>query len=196
MGFFNLFPGKNPRDLEQKGDLYFQTGRPGKAKIEYEAALAKLEKISPDDPEFKIRLGQKIRQSKETLALEHKQSADEFLEAGYYEDALEYYDLALELTEDADLSLAIDMCLQKIAYGTVKKERIVMPDILRPAEKDIGPADREHSDEYFAALCGTLPDNTQKAYLGYGDTFKKGYLALNQGEFEEAAKHLSQAMRN
>ena len=195
MGFFNLFPGKSPRDCEQKGDLYFQAGRPGRAKIEYERALAKLEKISTDDYEFKIRLEQKIRQSKETLAREHKQSADAYLEAEYYEDARDYYNLALELTEDADLASAIDACLQEIENGTVKKEQIEIPDIPRLREKDIGPADREHSDEYFAALCGTLPDNIQKAYLDYGDTFKKGYLALNQGEFEVAAKHRIKAFR-
>ncbi len=194
MGFFNLFSGKNPHDYEQKGDMYFQAGGPGKAKIEYETALAKLEKISPDDSEFKNRLGQKIRQSKEALALEHKQSADAFLEAGYYEDAREYYDLALELTEDADLSTAIETCLQEIEYCTVKKEQKEIPDIARPAEKVIEPANREHGDEYFAALYGTLPDNIRKAYLGYGDTFKKGYIALNQGEFEQAAKQLSVAM--
>ena len=194
MGFFNLFSGKNPHDYEQKGDMYFQAGGPGKAKIEYEAALAKLQKISPDDSGFKIRLGQKIRQSKEALALEHKQSADVFLEAAYYKDAREYYELALELTEDTDLSAAIDTCLQEIEDCTVKKEQKEIPDIVRPAEKVIGPVSREHDDEYFAALCGILPDNIRKAYQGYGGIFKKGYIALNQGEYEQAAKQLSLAM--
>jgi tetratricopeptide (TPR) repeat protein len=194
MRFFNLFSGKNPLEYEQKGDMYLQTGGPGKAKIEYEAALAKLEKISPDASEFKTRLEQKIRQSKEALALEHKQSADTFLEAGYYEDAREYYDLALELTEDADLSTAIDICLQEIENCTLKKEQKEIPDIVRPAEKVIGPANRENGHDYFAALCGTLPDNIRKTYLGYGDTFRKGYIALNKGVFEQAAKQLSLAM--
>jgi tetratricopeptide (TPR) repeat protein len=194
MGIFNLFSGKNPLEYEQKGDMYLQTGGPGKAKIEYEAALAKLEKISPDASEFKTRLEQKIRQSKEALALEHKQSADTFLEAGYYEDAREYYDLALELTEDADLSTAIDICLQEIENCTLKKEQKEIPDIVRPAEKVIGPANRENGHDYFAALCGTLPDNIRKTYLGYGDTFRKGYIALNKGVFEQAAKQLSLAM--
>jgi tetratricopeptide (TPR) repeat protein len=194
MRFFNLFSAKNPQDYEQKGDMYFQTGEPGKAKIEYEAALAKLEKISPDDSEFKIRLGKKIRNSKEALALEHKQSADAFLEAAYYEDAREYYELALELTEEADLSASIDACLREIEDSTVKKEQKEIPDIVRPTEKDIKPVTRENDDEYFTALCGTLPDNIGKAYHGYGDIFKKGYIALNQGEYEPAAKQLSLAM--
>ncbi|MHC4459390.1 MAG: tetratricopeptide repeat protein, partial [Planctomycetota bacterium] len=134
------------------------------------------------------------RQSKESLAFEHKQSADELMGAGYYEDAGELYGLALELTEDPQLLVALEKCMQEIEHCTVKKEQKDIPDIVRPVEKVIGPADREHGDEYFAALCGTLPDNIQKAYVGYGDTFKKGYIALNQGEFEQAAKQLSLAM--
>jgi tetratricopeptide (TPR) repeat protein len=189
-----IFSGKNPEQHEQKADWYFENKTWGKAKLEYEAALAKLEKKTPGDAEFKDRLETKIRQSKESLAFEHKQSADELMGAGYYEDAAELYGLALELTEDPQLLVALEKCMQEIENCTVKKEQKDIPDIVRPAEKVIAPANREHGDEYFAALYGTLPDNIRKAYLGYGDTFKKGYIALNQGEFEQAAKQLSVAM--
>jgi tetratricopeptide (TPR) repeat protein len=194
MGIFNLFSGKTPLDYEQKGDRYFQAGGPGKAKIEYEAALARLEKISPEDSEYKIRLGQKIRQSKEALALDHKQNADGFLEAGYYEEAREYFELALELTENAGLSEAIGKCLQQIESHAGREEQIKIPDVGRSLEEVIESATREREDEYFAVLCGTLPDDIRKAYSGYGDNFKKGYIALNQGEFEMAAEKLSLAM--
>jgi predicted Zn-dependent protease len=53
----------------------------------------------------------------------------------------------------------------------------------------------EEEDEYFAALVGTLPDEVQEAYLGYGEAFKNGYLALNQGDFQGAAAHLTTAMK-
>ena len=152
MRILNLFSGKSPRDHDQKGDVYLQAGMPGKAKIEYEAARAKLEKISTDDSDFTNRLAHKIHQCKEALALEHKQSADAFWEAGYYEDAREYYDLAKDLTEDSDLKAAIEACLQEIEHDAFKKEPLEISDVLRPVAKDSGPADREHSDEYFAAL--------------------------------------------
>ena len=174
--------------------MYFQTGGPGKAKIEYEAALTRLEKISPEDTEHKNRLGEKIRQSKEALALEHKQSADGFLEGGYYEEAREYYSLALELTEDADISGAIDKRLQQIQVDAGKKEQKEMISIQSAGDDIIEPENQEDEEEYFTALCGTLPDNIRKAYLGYGDTFKKGYIALNQGEFAVAANQLALAM--
>ena len=189
-----IFSGKNPERLEQKADWYFENKTWGKAKLEYEAALAKLEKKSPGDAEFKDRLETKIRQSKESLAFEHKQSADELMGAGYYEDSGELYGLALELTEDPQLLVALEKCMQEIENWAVKKEQKEIPGIIRPAEKVIEPVHREHDDEYFTALCGPLPDNIRKAYQGYGDIFKKGYIALNQGEYGQAAKQLSLAM--
>ena len=175
-----IFSGKNPEQHEQKADWYFENKTWGKAKLEYEAALAKLEKKTPREAEFKDRLETKIRQSKESLAFEHKQSADELMGAGYYEDAGELYGLALELTEDPQLLVALEKCMQEIENCAVKKEQKEIADIVRPAEKVIAPANREHGDDYVAALYGTLPDNTRKAYLVYGDTYKKGYIALNQ----------------
>jgi hypothetical protein len=55
-------------------------------------------------------------------------------------------------------------------------------------EQPIEPSGQ--GDEYFAALCGTLPADVQKAYRRYGDNFKTGYLALNQGDFVVAARQL------
>jgi tetratricopeptide (TPR) repeat protein len=185
---------KNPEQHEQKADWYFENKTWGKAKLEYEAALAKLEKKSPGDAEFKDRLETKIRRSKESLAFEHKQSADELMGAGYYEDAGELYGLALELTEDPQLLVALEKCMQEIENCAVKKEQKEIAAIVGPAEKVIGSSNREHGDDYVAALYGTLPEDIRKAYLGYGDTFEKGYIALNQGEFEQAAKQLSLAM--
>jgi tetratricopeptide (TPR) repeat protein len=56
------------------------------------------------------------------------------------------------------------------------------------------PINGEKEDETFGALVGTLPDDVQTAYWGYGKAFKTGYLALNQGEFERAAEDLKTAM--
>ena len=56
------------------------------------------------------------------------------------------------------------------------------------------PLSDKEEDEYYTALVGTLPDEVQDAYLGYGNSFKTGYLALNQGDFERAAEYLTKAM--
>jgi tetratricopeptide (TPR) repeat protein len=45
----------------------------------------------------------------------------------------------------------------------------------------------------FWALIGTLPEDMQDAYEAYGDPFRSGYLALNRGDFEQAASLLGEA---
>lgn len=193
MKILKIFSGKDPRLYEQKGDLYFQSRAWGKAKLEYETALAKLEKKSPGDAELKNRLEKKIHQSKEFLAREHKKSADDLMEAGYADDARELYDLALELTTDSELAGSLVNCLQNMEpYAAEEKKGVA--DFIAPAEKVIATSIPEEGDEYFAVLCSTLPEDIKKTYLGYGDVFKKGYIALNQGQFEQAAKQLSLAM--
>ena len=49
MGLLKIFSGKKPEEFEQKGDSLFESKDYGAAKIEYEAALSKLEKTSPDN---------------------------------------------------------------------------------------------------------------------------------------------------
>ena len=49
MGILNFFSGKDPEDYDEKGDALFQSGAYGKAIVQYERALEKLEKASPWD---------------------------------------------------------------------------------------------------------------------------------------------------
>jgi tetratricopeptide (TPR) repeat protein len=51
-------------------------------------------------------------------------------------------------------------------------------------------------DEYFVALCSTLPEDVQEAYERYGENFKTGYIALNRGEFHTAVDYLSLALED
>jgi tetratricopeptide (TPR) repeat protein len=194
MGLLKIFSAKDPQKYEQKGDMYFQDGSWGHAKIEYDTALVKLEKRSPTDDVFKIRLQKKIRQSKEALALEHKQNGDNLLVAEYFKDALELYSLALELTDDPQLKTALENRSQQIESHFVQKEKRGLSETEVPDEEVIQPQVEEQGDEYFAALCSPLPEDVRRAYLSYGDTFKSGYIALNQGDFERAAILLSRAM--
>jgi tetratricopeptide (TPR) repeat protein len=198
MSFLKIFSGKTPELHEQKGDELFAADLWGKAKIEYERALEKLEKTAPQSDDFKFRLEEKIRYAKASLARSHKHNADEMLDAGFHDDARQLYTLALELAENAELKSDLAKKLEQLDFlmSTTVAESIVdrgdnqlesgPPQNLMPAETD---------DEYFSALCGTLPADVQKAYQRYGNNFKKGYLALNRGEFVLAADYLGRAMQ-
>jgi len=202
--FFKKFSGKTPLAHENEGDELFAADLWGKAKIEYERAQQKLGRTQAPDPDFKARLQKKIALAKEALARGHKRSADDMLEAGFYEDARELYLLALELTEDPALQSELDekqklldfQMNETIAESLPENDTPPFEDSNRSSEID-EPQDlqqAEGQEETFTALCATLPDNVQQAYLGYGASFKKGYLALNRGKFSDAVEFLSRAM--
>ena len=197
MGLLNIFSGKNPEDYELKGDKFAETGAYGKAIVEYERALERLEKTVPWDDGFRQSLRDKIHSSREALVLQHKKTAEDMIEAGYHEDALQYIQLALELTEDPDLTGDLENQKRELEARALDGIPIEEPEveIADPEEaRDDEADDGEPGDEYFTALVGTLPEEIQKAYLGYGEAFKKGYLALNQGNFESAAGYFNRAM--
>lgn len=202
--FFKKFSGKSPLAHEHQGDELFAADLWGKAKIEYERALEKLERVAAPDPELRARLQEKFVKAKEALARGHRRSADDMLDAGFYEDARELYILALELTEDTALRSELEERQQLLDFQMNKTIAESLPEDNDPPyeEHDLGfetvesdyPQQGEGEDETFNALCGALPDHVQKAYLSYGSNFKKGYLALNRGEFSVAADYLTSAM--
>ena len=57
MGLLKIFSGKTPQDLEQRGDSFAQENAWGKAKIEYEKALIKLERSSAPNTAIKNSRG-------------------------------------------------------------------------------------------------------------------------------------------
>jgi len=194
MTFLKIFRGKTPQEHAEKGDALFAEDLWGKAKIEYEKALEKLEKTATPSDDLKTRLRGKIHYANEALAVNHKKNADDMLAAGFYDDARELYYLALELSEDPDFKSSLQEKLKQLDFRLNKVIQDNLPD--QHVEKKETPENAylEQVDEYFGALCGALPPEVQKAYRGYGDNFKNGYLALNRGDFAQAADFLTRAM--
>lgn len=81
--------------------------------------------------------------------------------------------------------------LKEIEYHQGRKIEADLPSFNEEEEETVEPVFNEEGDEYFKSLCGTLPEEVQKAYLGYNESFRAGYLALNRGDFKIAADHLS-----
>ncbi len=195
MGFLKILAGKGPEEHEIKGDSLFGAGAYGDAKLEYEAGLHKLEKKDPNNSDLKRRLQEKILQSKESLALYHKQRGEEMLESQYYEGAEDAFCLAMELTENPELEIGLKDLLQETRDHLVREEAIDSQEIQVEKKDGVKQDYAVPEDEYFVALCGSFADKErEKAYYGYGEAFREGYLALNQGDFRLAATKLSQAM--
>jgi tetratricopeptide (TPR) repeat protein len=194
MSILKIFSGRTPEEHEQKGDELFTADLWGKAKVEYERALDKLERTSSQNYELKSRLQEKIYKTKEALALEHQHNADDMMVAGFFDDARELYILAQELTEDLNLKKDLENQLKQLDFHLDKAIEKDLPDLNYEAAAAQEAQPPQEGDEYFRALCGTLPDDVQKAYRRYGENFKNGYLALNRGDFDLAADYLSRAM--
>ena len=174
MGLLNLFKGKSYREIEAGGDSHAQSGAWGRAKIEYEKALDKLGRASSENPQDVKRLEEKILNSKEKLALDHKKTAEEMLEAEYYEDALQYLNLALELTSNTQLMDELETRSQELkktinrgiqqefaefrVFDDETEDENDDAEATPPAEKEVAP---DHDDDYFRALIGSLPDEVQ-----------------------------------
>lgn len=194
MGILKIFSGKEPGEYEKKGDSFFEDKKYGLAKIEYETALNKLKKRDPNNIDTINRLQDKITHSKEALALQHKQTGEELIQAEMFDDAEDIIRLALELTEDPTLKIKLEEQLQEIHNHFTAKESKEIPDFEGNGENNEEDGYQETGEEYFTALCGSLSEEMQKDYHNYGDAFKTGYIALNQGNFELAEAKLSQAL--
>ena len=194
MGILKQLFGQSPEKYEQKGDEFFNNSLWGMAKIEYEKALDTLEMPSQGHNEAEERLQDKLRKSKETLALEHRHTGEELMEVVHYDEARELFELAIDLSQDQSLISEIQKFLQKIESLTAETIQIDIPKPELSIQVNDEIAVPEKDDEAFMALCGTLPEKVRRAYISYGDPFKSGYLALNRGEFVLAADELSRAM--
>jgi tetratricopeptide (TPR) repeat protein len=193
MGLFKRFFSQDPEKTEQKGDAFLKASDWGRAKLEFEKALDALEKTSSDDAS-ETRLRDKLVQAKGALAHEHRQVGEDLMEAGYYDEARGFLQLALDLTRDPALISAVEKLMHEIARLTAGDIQMAVPrsDLTPLADDETYTGDQD--DETFMALCSALPEEVQEAYRSYGGSFKTGYLALNRGDFDLAAGALSHAL--
>ena len=202
MRFFHLFSGPSPEKLEQKGDALAAAGYWGEARLLYERARDKLARRGGPADGQQAQLAAKIRQVRESLACEHQRTAANLAENDCLAEARELLLVAREISADEGLRAELKAQLQGLAARERAAADAAVPDppqsiadgedLFWPPEPEAVGATAEA--EYFFALCSTLPDAVRDAYLGYGEAFKAGFIALNRGDFAAAARHLGRAM--
>jgi len=195
MSILKLFSGPTPEKLEKKGDALFDARRWGQAKQAYDHALHKLEKHPGQHADDRKSLSGKIRQTRDALAREHRQNAENYIAGEYFDEARDMLALALEIAEDPQFKKELRDRLDSIAQKR-HRETIEEPtDYWDETEQPDDMAEPLTDDAYFDTLCALLPQEVQDAYFGYGEDFKTGYIALNRGDFQTAALHLSRALK-
>ena len=195
MGIFNFFSPATPEKHERKADAFVIDGAYGHAKIEYEKALARLERQPDVSPAYRDHIADKLRRCRESLAREHRREGKALVEAGCGSEARELFDLALELTADARLAADLNNLLETIPKPAGRPGAYDAVEPVTPAEKPPAEAHPGSDEEYFNALCNSLEDTEREAYRQYPDTFRAGFIALNQGDFDTAVARLSEADR-
>jgi tetratricopeptide (TPR) repeat protein len=195
MFFLKLFSGPSPEKLIQKGDVLAEAGLWGQAALEYERALGKVEKQQNPSPDYLKQLTEKIARAREFLAGDHQQTAERLIDSGDFDNARDLVTLSKSLTTNPRLLELLAHQLEKIERLQRDVESVKRIDeFYGLADEDETPALDATDDEFFFALCGTLPPKMQEAYLSYGENFISGFIALNEGNFQKAADYLSSAM--
>jgi tetratricopeptide (TPR) repeat protein len=194
MNAFRLFAGKTPERIEQSGDAFFDKGELGAARLEYEKALEKLKRKTPDAVQDIERVQGKIVRSGDALALKHMETADALLESEDYDEAVGLLRLGLDLTQDTEVAASLE---RRLAALQSEMDAFEAPDMDFGGESlpgDVESARASDEDHYFTALVSALPPEELDAYMAYGARFRDGYVRLNQGDFEAAAELLSLAL--
>jgi len=195
MGFFKLLSGKSPEDIEKKADSLFESGQYGLARMEYDHGLEKVEKGTEANSALQQRLQEKLRRTKEVLAQEHKREGLEIMDSDYYKAADDSFRTALNLTENSELIQELQGLLSELERRSAKQKPEPSLDS-RPVTMHDSPTGEPgaRDEERFEALCSSLPEPLAEEFHGYGPSFMRGYLALNEGHFERAAEKLLESM--
>lgn len=196
MGFFGIFSGRSPESHEERGDEFMKSGVFGDALIEYEKALDKIEKRFPEKAPLRDRLAGKRNSACNGLAKMHLENAEIMITAGDVSDAVELFQLAMELAADERLKREAEQRMARFVHSeAVSVNPPPVYDRAAAFEPEGEEEDEEaEEDEIFSILCHALPEEMQEAYQGYGRSFVSGYVALNDGDFQAAAAYLEDAM--
>jgi len=193
MGLFSLFTGKSPEEIEMIGDDYQAAGEYGAAKVEYDKALEKAEKKSPEKQALIRRLSEKAGQAREALAGTHIKAAEELITQESFQEAEDLLYLAYELTSDEKCKKDIKArarSLHQAPADTPEAGDVAETEAQSHAPAAEDPDADEAADQddevHFHVLVSSLPEEMQNAYESYGQSFMEGYVALNQGAFETA----------
>jgi tetratricopeptide (TPR) repeat protein len=193
MGLFSFLTGKAPEEMELAGDKFFKAAEFGAAKMEYEKAAGKAESKFPEKVNLIERLYGKITDAKEALAQKHLENSEHLMESDNCDEALDLLELALELTQNEDLKQDIQNRLNEMNRAFESGDADVSKVYLSGSEP-FPSAEETDNDEYFLILCNSLPEDIRKEYRTYDKTFKKGFIALNSGDFQTAVKMFTESL--
>ena len=184
MGFLGKLFKKDWRDIVKKGDKYLASGEKGLALQEYRSALKRLEEGSPDYND----IYEKVAEIAAELRQGHLQRAAQLSKAGEIERAYAAFESARAQSLSPESIEEVDELRAKLS-AAVEEERKI--PALHDESDEAGQEWNER--DHFQVLLGGLPEAQAEEYEGYGDQFRRGWMALQAGDFDRAIELLEQA---
>ena len=195
MGFFKKIFGASWRKYKQRGDTYFEGGEWGRARAEYNAALAAFDEGSEVDQNPLSGIRERLKVVNRKLLDMHLREADGFESRGMVIRAAEHLRTAMEFIEEAEQREEV---LTRIGALEHHDEP---PEEMRGLEKKAGPGparddiDPEFEREMaFSALLAAMDDEQADVYEALGPRFRAGFLALMDGRLDDAEDNLPALM--
>lgn len=186
MGFFKKLFGPKWRKCKERGDAYFENEEWGRARAEFNEALRHFQAENPAEEVEQVNIKERLAIVDRKLLDMHMTEAERYEEQGMATRAAEHLRTAMEFIHDDKVREetltrigALEAALAEPSGKGLAKE--AGPP---PAEGDIDP---EFENEMaFTALLGAMDEDRADIYEAAGPEFRKGFLALMNGETDDA----------
>ncbi|MDX9719759.1 MAG: tetratricopeptide repeat protein [Myxococcota bacterium] len=187
MGFLDKLLGRNWKTYMDKGSALQTRGENGLALQEFRVALSKFEGSEAEREE----LNAKIVAVSSILRGEHLARARDLQEAAQYEPARAALESALGLSTSDEEKAEIE----KLRAALRRAEEGGHADPVRAAARLHGSAEQDGVDDAFSLHLAGMDSDQASHYEELGSAFKKGFVALRQGDFDAAIRHLEKAQQ-
>jgi tetratricopeptide (TPR) repeat protein len=186
MGFFKKLFGSKWRKCKERGDGYFDAGEWGRARAEFNEAIRSFEAESPADEIEKVTMRERLAIIDRKLLEMHLGEAERFETTGMAVRASEHLRTAMEFIHDDKQREEILTRIGAIEATFAEPDHKGLAKQAGPPPA-AGDLDAEFESEMaFTALLGAMDDDRADIYEALGAEFRKGFLALMNGELEAA----------
>lgn len=183
MAFFDKLLGRTWQKYQARADRFEADGESGLALQEYRSALSLFDGTDDERAVLDAAVG-KVRNR---LRDEQLTRAQTFIEAGVLDRARTSLDSAYDHSQtDAERAEVED---RRALVVAIEEGRVIDPSSTAVAEGEL----ELHPDDRLRILLGGLDGEQAKHYRSLGKDFSKGWLALQEGEFDVAVEGLEKA---
>lgn len=135
---------------------------------------------------------QLVRRARDTLAQAALERADLAEESGFYEDAAEWVEAALEQVDDEgrrdELTRRAAALSERASTEANRRDAAALAEALAPRGPDEDELDRPplDLDDHYEALLNTLDDDVAERYEDRPEPFRRALVEVNEGRVEAA----------